>query len=155
MTERKDELDRLFELYPDMVGPLLDADYSLVLCQAPDVFINPSYGKTPMEHHVFRKIVYDKQEMRRFPAFTINAVITDVRDVSGFGLVGVVYSAQLFMDVPANLYIERLQNRNYIFPEDAEDAFAQGALLTMHNNTVHTVRRRSKYYTKEYYTKPT
>lgn len=148
MTERKDELERLYELYPDMVRPLLDADYGLIACYEPGVFVNPNHGKSASPKHVFRKIVYDKQEIRRVPAFLINAVITDVQDNSGFGLIGVVYSTQLFMDVPINLYLEQMQHRHQIFPEDAEDAFVQAALLALHNRAIHTVHRRSKYYTK-------
>jgi len=147
-AEGQDELERLYELYPDMIRPLLDEDYGLLTCYEPGVFVNPNHGKPASPRHVFRKIVYDRQEIRRFPAILMTAVVTDVRDESGFGLIGVVYSTQLFMDVPINLYLEQMQQRHHIFPEDAEDAFVQAALLALHNRAIHTVHRRSKYYTK-------
>jgi hypothetical protein len=149
MTTPKDELVRLDELYPDMVRPLLDANYGLIACYAPEVFISSSQGKLVSERYVFRKIVYDEEEIPRFPAFLITAVFSDTSVLdSAAAHVGVVYSTQLFMDVPINLYMEQMQSRHHVIPEDAEDTFVQGALLVMHIRKHHTVHRKRKYNTK-------
>lgn len=133
MTARKDELERLSKLYPEIVGKLQDASYSFMTCQYPEGYASSQRGRVVHGEHIFGKTVWDTETPERFPCFVINAVITDASHLDAGWGVSVVFSVHLFTDEPINLYLEQMQHWDKLDMLYPEEAFAQAALIALHN----------------------
>jgi hypothetical protein len=141
MTVRKHELDRLHEKYPEVVRKLLDANYCFMSCPFPEGFASSQRGQVAHLSHIFRKTIRDSETPERFPVFFINAVICDASQLEpGWG-VSVVFSVQLFHDEPINLYMEQMQEWEKLDMQYPEEAFAQAALIALHNRDLIQQRR--------------
>jgi hypothetical protein len=143
MTESADELKRLRKLYPEMVTTLTLAGYSLRECQYPEGFATTQYGEVAHKRHIFSKMVSDTETPPRFSPFQVNAAISDTRHHPvDFGVTA-IFSVQLFVDEPINLYMEQKHNHTEVFPQEAEDAFVQCALLALKNREGWKQRRQA------------
>jgi hypothetical protein len=141
MTKRKDELERLSEKYPDVVRKLLDGGYSFQTCPFPEGFASSPRGQVTHLSHIFRKTIRDSETPERYPVFFINAVICDASHLEAGWGVSVVFSVQLFHDEPINLYLEQMQEWEKLDMIYPEEAFAQAALIALHNRDLIQQRR--------------